>query len=99
MKKSLCLALCLIAARLIGQERFGVLNGTVSDDTGAVLPGVTVTLTHSTTRRTIVASTRADGGYSVRNLDPGRYSIKFELARFATREFDEIDILTGQAFR
>ena len=96
MKRFLSIALCLTVAPLLAQERFGALNGTVSDETGAVLPGVTVTLTHTSTHRVITAATRADGVYSVRNIDPGRYSVKFELARFATREFGEIDIPSGQ---
>jgi hypothetical protein len=44
------------------QERFGNITGKVTDQTGAVLPGVTVTVTNNETQRSTVVVSRADLG-------------------------------------
>ena len=65
------------------QERFGGLTGIVTDATGAVLPGATITITSKNTgaSRTIVTS--SDGLYNVPDLDPGKYAMVVELSGFA----------------
>lgn len=62
----------------------GALVGTVTDDSRAVLPGVTVTVTHSATSNARVAVTDAVGVYRVPLLPPGQYSIDFTLVGFKT---------------
>ena len=79
-----CIALAdFLTAHAWAQENSGVLQGTVSDDTDAVLPGVTVTLTNKATNRVLSTSAGAYGNYSFRNVEPGRYSVAFELAGFS----------------
>jgi len=88
----------LLAGPLTAQELVGTLTGVASDETGAVLPGVAITLTHRETRRVITAATAAEGGYSVR-IEPGRYSVRFELPKFRPVEVPEVDILAGHTSR
>src|SRR5438128_12178816 len=83
-------------APLFGQEKSGSVTGVVSDDTGAVLPGVTITMTNKTTYRIVSAVTGFDGAYYSRNLDPGRYSVKFQLRGFSPTEYPDILVLVGQ---
>jgi hypothetical protein len=52
------------------------LNGKVADQSGAVLPGVTVTVTNTATGLTRTVVTDGDGAYIVSNLPPGRIGWK-----------------------
>jgi hypothetical protein len=71
------------AAAQIGQT--ASLTGTATDTTGAVLPGVTVTVTSESliggSRSTV---TDANGAYRFPALAPGTYTVKFELSSFKT---------------
>src|SRR5215510_15420457 len=78
------------------QERFGNITGKVVDQSGATLPGVTVTITNNATQRTTVEVTQADGTYTATTLEPGRYTIKFELSGFVPQEAQNVILLLGQ---
>lgn len=71
------------------QEFRGTIIGTVSDPTGGVLPGVTVTVTHTETHVAQTVVTDAQGLYQVRYLNPGTYSVTAELQGF--KKFSRID--------
>src|SRR5712691_12081970 len=59
--------------------------GRVADASGAVLPGVTVTVVNTGTHDTRVAPTNASGDYTFTLLPIGRYSVKIELQGFTTQ--------------
>jgi outer membrane receptor protein involved in Fe transport len=62
----------------------GSIAGTVHDASGAVLPGVTVTVTGPALQRANeVVTTAADGTYRIPLVPPGVYEVKFELSGFA----------------
>jgi len=90
------LTLFLFAALAMGQEKAGSLAGTALDDTDAVLPGVTVTLTHKATHRITRETTGAYGDYTVRDVAPGQYSVEFTVAGFTRTEVPDVEILVGQ---
>jgi hypothetical protein len=92
----LVLTLLLFAGTAVAQQKAGSLAGTASDDTDAVLPGVTVTLTNKATHRIITERTGPYGDYTVRDVAPGRYSVEFTLAGFARTEVSDIEILVAQ---
>lgn len=98
MRLSICL-LFLMTAHAWAQDSSGVLQGTVSDDTDAVLPGVTVTLTNLASNRVLSVSAGSYGNYSFRNVEPGRYSVVFELAGFSRTAYPEIHVLSAQTLR
>jgi Carboxypeptidase regulatory-like domain len=76
------LALCL-SEPAMAQGGFGAIGGTAADASGAVLPGVTVTLSNpGTIGGNQVAVTDARGVYQFPRLVPGRYSVKGELTGF-----------------
>ena len=77
------------------QERFGNITGKVTDQTGAVLPGVTVTVTNNETQRSTVVVSDANGTFYATALDPGRYTVKFELSGFITQEAPSVILLLG----
>jgi len=86
----------LFAGTAIGQQKAGSLAGTASDDTDAVLPGVTVTLTNTATHWTTSGITGPYGDYTIRDVAPGRYSVGFTLAGFARTEVSDVEILVAQ---
>ena len=80
------------------QERFGTLQGRVTDQQGAAVPGVTVTMTNVQTGavRTFVSDT--NGQYIAADLTPGRYNVKFDLTGFAPVERADVQVLLGRSF-
>ncbi len=78
-------ALTLIGAQhAAAQAVYGSIAGTVTDESGAVLPGVTVTVT-SVERKTVdTVVTNESGHFSKERLLPGNYEVKAELSGFKT---------------
>jgi hypothetical protein len=71
------------------------LTGTVTDATGAVLPGVTVTATHEATGNTFLGVTDGTGRYRI-PARAGAYRIAAELQGFTTVQRTGIQLLVGQ---
>jgi hypothetical protein len=80
------------------QERFGALTGKVTDQQGAVVPGVTVTATNTQSGESRVFVTGADGMFHAPDLVPGRYTVKFELSGFTTSERPDVLVMLGREF-
>jgi hypothetical protein len=74
----------------------GTVEGTITDSTGAVLPGVTVTLTNVDTGAQRVLTTGADGGYRALLLPLGTYKVRAELSGFKTFERSGLTLRAGQ---
>src|SRR4029453_6703971 len=87
----MCVAVMLGASVASAQVQTGSIAGSVSDTSGALLPGVSVTLTGE---RLIggpqVQVTDATGSYRFDRLSPGSYAMKFELQGFRTLDRTEI---------
>ena len=81
------------------QERFGELNGTALDSSGAVLPNVAVKVTNKDTLRVVTTTTSSSGQYVVRNLEPGRYAVRFDLNGFQSFEVSEVNLLLGRTLK
>ena len=62
----------------------GSIAGTITDDTGAVLPGVTVTATHTQTQRSRSVVSDARGDYRITRLEAGSYDVQAMLPGFRT---------------
>ena len=60
------------------------LRGAVTDESGAVLPGVTVTATSSALLSPAVSVSDSAGTYRLLNLPPGEYALEATLSGFAT---------------
>jgi Carboxypeptidase regulatory-like domain/TonB dependent receptor-like, beta-barrel len=78
------------------QAANGNIEGTVRDTSGAVLPGVTVTVTNVDTGTTRSVQTTADGVYRVPLLPLGRYKVTAELQGFKTFERQGLTLSAGQ---
>jgi hypothetical protein len=77
-------------------QQNAALRGTVADESKAVLPGVTVTVTDVTSGVQQVTVTGARGEYSFASLPPGRYALSAELPGFSAARVPEIELLVGQ---
>src|SRR5207244_4304494 len=64
------------AGSAFGQSASGSIQGTVKDETGAVLPGATVTITNTDTSHARTLATDAGGRFVAPDLPPGPYEIK-----------------------
>lgn len=73
-----------LPASSLAQESTGSIEGVVTDPTGAVIPGATVTITNKATGRTITLTTSGGGVYVARALQPGHYEVKVEAPGFKT---------------
>jgi hypothetical protein len=92
MRKILAVSILLLLAALplAAQSVTGTVTGTVKDEQGGVLPGVSVTLTGKTGSRTAV--TDADGAYRFAGLDPGTYSVAAEMSGFRSKRQDNVTV-------
>src|SRR4051812_43955310 len=82
----------LSAQRATGSD----LSGTLRDESGAVLPGVTVTATNAATNQSRSVMTDREGRYYIGALQPGTYTITTDLAGFAAQKRDGIRLQVGQ---
>jgi hypothetical protein len=85
MKERLSFALCfyfLFALSNAHAQSTGTIAGVVRDQTGAVLPGVGVTVTNTATQESRQSVTDEAGRYSAPLLPAGGYIVRFELPGF-----------------
>ncbi|MEP6893672.1 MAG: carboxypeptidase regulatory-like domain-containing protein, partial [Gaiellaceae bacterium] len=72
----------LLSASASAQVDTGTLSGTVKDESGGVLPGATVTITHEGQGLRLTSVTRADGTYIFTPIRTGAYLIDVEFPGF-----------------
>lgn len=84
------------AARLMAQSATGSLRGTLTDPTGALVPGATVTIT-GVAGNTMSAQTAADGQYAFSKVVPGAYTIAVTAPGFALAQPLTVNILAGKS--
>src|SRR5438552_18352078 len=79
---------------ICGHAQESTVSGTLTDPTGAVLPGVTVTATHTETGNKFEAVTDERGGYRLL-VRVGNFRVTAELPGFGTVNRN-IEVLVGQ---
>jgi hypothetical protein len=87
MKRAVCLVLwlsLLVASPVLAQT--GQINGAITDNSGAVVPGVTVKAVEAATRLARDTVSGADGRYIFTSLRPTTYEITAELSGFRTSQ-------------
>jgi hypothetical protein len=92
-------ALLVVSARTVIAQTVGVttgaINGSVTDESGAVLPGVAISISGPTQMGTRAAVTDDRGAYRFPSLPPGDYRLAFELPGFQTMVREEIRVPIG----
>jgi hypothetical protein len=86
------LAACVVAS---AQTETGTIFGKVTDSSGGVIPGVSVTVTSPVLLQPLTAATSETGTYQFPKLEIGTYQVKFELPGFKTAIFSDIQITVG----
>jgi carboxypeptidase family protein/TonB-dependent receptor-like protein len=95
----LALVLALIAAPSArAQQQSGRIDGVVTDATGAVVPGATVTLTGAATAQ-LETTTSQNGDYHFLNLSPGTYAVTAKLPGFTDVLRENVIVQTGGSTR
>ena len=77
----------------------GGITGTVTDSSGAAIPGATVTVTNTATSGTRNTTTNAEGLYTFPAVPPGSYELKVELQGFKTAEIPSFKVDVQQTVR
>jgi hypothetical protein len=72
------------------------ITGRVMDQTGAVIPGASVTATLVKTKTARTVGTDDEGRYKMIQLEPGIYSVKVAFRNFATEEKTDLATVAGQ---
>jgi len=100
MRRLLIAAVLTLAAALPAAAQSTAINGSIegviTDESGAVLPGVTITVTNLDTGDTRVVVTNESGLYRAPLLSLGKYKVEAELQGFKKLEQTGINISAGQ---
>jgi hypothetical protein len=95
----LIVAAAIGAAALYPQSADTGFLGTVADSTGAVVAGASVVLTQPATGAVRNVTTSATGGYEVRYLMPGEYTVEVRNTGFRSEKSSVITLRIGQTVR
>ncbi len=92
----LCVLFFAALRMAMAQTADGVITGTVFDAVGAVIPGVTVTITNEGTSISQTKRTGSDGGYRFDLVPPGTYSVSAKAPNFGEKIQKGIVVRTSQ---
>lgn len=84
---------------LNAQTNTGTISGRVTDATGAVIPGVEVSVKNTSTNAVVKAQTTSAGEYTAAYLYPGPYEVTFEANGFRPVVASGLTLQLGQALR
>ena len=89
----------LCSLPLAAQTSFGTILGNVSDESGAVVPGVAVTITNEGTGNVRTVTSNDTGGFTAPSLPPAAYSVAAELAGFSQALQTGVVLAVNQTLR
>ncbi|HEX8173248.1 MAG TPA: TonB-dependent receptor [Thermoanaerobaculia bacterium] len=92
---ALFLLFLLLPLALFAQSSTGSISGTITDDSGAAVPGVTVTAVNAATGITRTAVSNGSGYYQVALLPPGTYRVEAALEGFQPVRRDVVTVNVG----
>src|SRR5262245_11805549 len=81
-----------LSIQVLAQSTNASVSGTVTDSTGAVLPGLTVTATNNATGVVATVLSNEAGVYNFAGLLPGLYTVKAELTGFQTQTYTNVEL-------
>ena len=96
---ALCLlaVLCLTTTQAHAQQTLGSLNGTVTDSSGAAIPGATVTAVSEQTGLTRSVKSQGNGYWEILEVPIGTYRVTVTAANFQSLDFPGITVREGLA--
>jgi hypothetical protein len=93
-----CGLAALFAMPVFGQTS-GEITGRVSDSSGAVVPGATITLTNVNTSATRITQSTNAGDYTFPSVPPGFYNVKAEHSGFRAAASNNVEVQVQQSVR
>ncbi len=98
---ALLMSFALFAGSVFAQtSTTGSIEGSVTDTTGAAVPGVSVRVTSPNLISAQTATTDDGGRYRISNLPPGRYAVSIEADKgFAKFERSDVEVNLSEALR
>jgi hypothetical protein len=98
---ALCVGVVAVCAAPLARAQAvtGTILGTVTDNSGGVMPGVTVTVTQVDTGRTRTYVTDANGEYTAPSVPTGTYKVNVELQGFKTVLLEGVTVSVDQRVR
>jgi hypothetical protein len=96
---ALTATISLLPASAVSQVLYGTLTGTITDSSGASVPGATVTITNENTGLELTAVTGPTGTYTIRNIEGGTYTLKATLQGFKEFVQTRIPVTAGGIVR
>ncbi len=79
------------------QAVYGSVYGTVTDASGAAIPGATITITDEGKGTSVTAKSNESGNYTVEHLIPDNYTVKVEAAGFKGFETQHLQVLADSS--
>ncbi|MGB8478427.1 MAG: carboxypeptidase regulatory-like domain-containing protein [Acidobacteriaceae bacterium] len=79
-----------------GQAGRGAINGSITDQTGAIIPGAKLTLLNKANGVTVHTTTNSSGNYVFISLNPGVYSVTATEKGFVTTVHDDVSVTLDQ---
>ncbi len=96
MRKLAVLVALLLAAFAMAQDYRGSLEGTVTDATDAVVPGVAIVVQNESTNAALKTETNSRGNYLAPLLEPGEYTVTAEARGFKKLMKKSVTVRTGE---
>ena len=86
------LSIALLIQFAPAQQTLGSINGTVTDASGAVVPGATVKARAVATNLEVTAQSKSDGSFSITDLPIGAYEVTFSKDGFQSAVYPQIGV-------
>ena len=93
----LVLVFCSPRASLLAQTRNATLHGSITDPTGAVIPGASINIITPGGQTITSMTTDASGAYQSRGLAPGTYIVVANAQGFASSSSKAVILAPGQS--
>jgi len=89
----------VLTSQLQGQGDRGVITGTVTDASGAIVPGAAITVIQKDTNTSFKTTTSTAGDFAVPSLPVGSYQVRTERPSFKTSITDNVVVVAGGTVR
>ena len=87
-----------LGATAVAQTTLGRLAGSVTDSSGGVLPGATITLTNQQTNQVQTTVSTAEGTFVFPQVPVGTYKVDIALEGFKTKSYTDLIVNVGQEY-
>lgn len=95
----LAFAAILATAATISAQTFGEITGTVSDSSGAVVAGASVTLVNTATSQARKVDTNETGNYTIPFVPPGLYEVRVQKEGFKSSTRGDVRVQVADSVR